>query len=730
MNHSENHDCCASTKENHSAGVTASLYTPAQYTCPMHPEILSSKPGACPKCGMALELVVATLDTSPDPELLQMQRRFWGSATLSLFVLILAMGPMIVPTLFQVLPNNALRWGEFLLASPVVVWGAWPFLHKGWLSLFHKSLNMFTLISLGIGTAYLYSVIALIFPQIFPSLLLTHQENVGLFFESAAVITTLVLLGQVLELKARSKTSLAIQSLLKLMPSIARLVKEDGVEEDVEIAHIRVGDSVRVRPGEAIPLDGIVMEGTSTVDESMITGEPISTDKTVGSKVTGGTLNNTGSFLMRVEKIGADTLLAKIIHLVSEAQRTKAPVQKLVDKVSSYFVPLVLLISIITFMAWYFFGPEPRLNYALINAVAVLIIACPCVLGLATPLSIMVGVGKGAEGGILIKNAEAIEKLQKIEVLVIDKTGTLTVGRPHLATINTLSMRQEKFLQLVASLEKASEHPLAQSIVNAALERNIALLPITHFRAHIGKGASGTVEGRHILIGKSELFMETGIDASPYTKQAENLRELGQTIMFVAINNKIEGMLGVGDPIKPFAKESIEQLRADGIKIVMATGDHKTTAQVISNQLGIRDVYAGLLPSEKITLIRDLKNSNRVVAMAGDGINDAPALAEAHVGIAMGTGTDVAIQSADIILVNGDLRGLIKARHLSYETLKNIKQNLFLAFIYNFLSIPIATGILYPFYGVLLSPMVAAAAMSLSSVSVIWNALRLRKVWI
>lgn len=728
MNHNENHDCCASNNKLQSEDTPTSLHPSTQYTCPMHPEIKSSKPGACPKCGMALEPLTATLDTSPDPELLHMQRRFWGSALLSLLVLILAMGPMVSPQLFQTLPTKGLRWSEFLLSTPVVLWGAWPFLHKGWLSLLNKSLNMFTLISLGIGTAYFYSVIALIFPHLFPSPLLTHQENIGLFFESAAIITTLVLLGQVLELKARSNTSLAIHSLLKLMPNRARLVKKDGVEEDVEIHHIHVGDNLRVRPGEAIPLDGIVMAGSSTVDESMISGEPIAIDKTVGSKVTGGTLNNTGSFLMRVEKVGADTLLAKIIHLVSEAQRTKAPVQKLVDKVSSYFVPFVLLISFMIFIAWYFIGPEPRLNYAIINAVAVLIIACPCALGLATPLSIMVGVGKGAEGGILIKNAEAIERLQKFDTLVVDKTGTLTVGKPHLLTVMTNSILEQKFLQLVASIENASEHPLAQSIVTYALERNITLLPITHFRAHIGKGAEGVVEGKRVLIGKFELFKDTNIHTSPYEKQAEDLRKKGQTIMFVAIDNQIEGMLGVGDPIKPFAKESIEHLRNDGIKIVMATGDHKTTAQAIAPQLGIEEVHAGVLPSEKIALIQALKKSNREVAMAGDGINDAPALAEAHIGIAMGTGTDAAIQSADVILVKGDLRGLVRARHLSHVTIKNIKQNLFLAFIYNFLSIPIAAGILYPFYGILLNPMVAAAAMSLSSVSVIWNALRLRNV--
>lgn len=728
MNHNENHNCRASANKSKSESVAVPLNFSAQYTCPMHPEIKRPNPGSCPKCGMSLELMVATLNTLPDPELPQMQRRFWVSAILSLLVLVIAMGPMISPGLFQTLPAKGIRWSEFLLSTPVVLWGAWPFFYRGWLSLLHKSLNMFTLISLGIATAYVYSLIALCFPHFFPSHPLTHQENIGLFFESAAIITTLALLGQVLELKARSTTSLAIHSLLKLMPNTARLVRKDGGEEDVEVSRIRVGDSLRVRPGEAIPLDGIVMEGVSAVDESMISGEHISIDKTVGSEVTGGTLNNTGSFLMRVEKVGADTILSKIIHLVSEAQRTKAPVQKLVDKVSSYFVPFVLLLSLMTFMVWYFFGPEPHLNYAIINSVAVLIIACPCAIGLATPLSIMVGVGKGAEGGILIKNAEAIETLQKFDTLVIDKTGTLTLGKPHLITIVTNSIKENVFLQLVASLENASEHPLAQSIVTYALERNIPLLPVTNFRAHIGKGAEAVIEGKRVLIGKTELFRDTNIPTSPYEKQAEALRKKGQTVMLIAINNQIKGMLGVGDPIKPFAQESIQQLRADGIKIVMASGDHKTTAQVIADQLGIVDVHAGILPAEKIALIQDLKKTNRKVAMAGDGINDAPALAEAHIGIAMGTGTDVAIQSADVILVKGDLRGLVRARHLSHEIIKNIRQNLFLAFLYNFLSLPVAAGIFYPFFGVLLNPMVAAAAMSLSSISVIWNALRLRKV--
>lgn len=724
MDHNH-HECC--NRENAKPRNIVSQ-DGVEYTCPMHPEVISSKAGSCPKCGMALEPRHPTLSEELDPELVQMRKRFWISSVFSLVVLVLAMGPMIVPHVFSSISVHTLRWGEFIFATPVVFFGGWPFFQKGWFSLLSKSLNMFTLIALGIGIAYAYSVIALFFPELFP-VTLSHSDGfVGLYFESASIITTLVLLGQVLELRARHGTSKAIQSLLKLMPDVARLVKENGEEEDVPLDQIKVGDIVRVRPGDTIPLDGILVNGSSVVDESMITGEPIPLEKHAGTNVTGGTSNRTGSFLMRVEHISADSVLAKIVQIVSDAQRSRVPIQQLVDKISSYFVPIVILISILTFFAWYFIGSEPQFNYAIINAVAVLIIACPCALGLATPMSIMVGVGKAAQSGVLIKNVESLEILNKVDTLVVDKTGTLTLGKPKLITIITHAAQEDVFLQYAASLEQASEHPLAEAIVRHAQENKIKLLEVKDFLSLTGRGAEGVVGGNHVLIGNKELLKEKGINTTIYDAEADRLRGEGQTVMFVVFNTEVEGILGVGDPIKPHTKESIEKLISLGINVVMATGDHEITAKTIAEKIGIREVHAGILPNQKFDLIKELQSRNHIVAMAGDGINDAPALTQSNVGIAMGTGTDIAIESADIVLVKGDLISILQARHLSQHIIRNIKQNLFFAFIYNLLGVPIAAGILYPFLGVLLNPMMAAAAMSLSSVSVVLNALRLGKI--
>lgn len=724
MDHNH-HECC--NRESSKPRNIVS-HDGVEYTCPMHPEVISSKPGSCPKCGMALEPRHPTLSEELDPELTSMQQRFWLSSILSLLVLMLAMGPMLFPNLFSFISPHILRWGEFTLATPVVLWGGWPFFQRGWASLLNRSLNMFTLIALGIGVAYAYSAIALFFPQFFPVALSHDGSFIGLYFESAAIITTLVLLGQVLELKARSGTNKAIQSLLKLMPLSARLVKENGEEEDVPLDQIKVGDIVRVRPGDTIPLDGILVNGASTVDESMITGEPLPLEKHIGSKVTGGTNNGTGSFLMRAQHISTDTLLAKIVQIVSNAQRSRIPIQQLVDKVSSYFVPIVILISVLTFAVWYFMGPAPQLNYAIINAVAVLIIACPCALGLATPMSIMVGVGKAAQSGVLIKNVESLEIFNSVDTLVVDKTGTLTLGSPELLTIITNPAHEEAFLQYAASLEQGSEHPLAEAILRHTKEREIKLLEVKDFTSLTGRGAEGIVGGKQVLIGNKELLKEKGITTAIYDVEADRLRSEGQTIMFVAFNNKLEGIIGVGDPIKPNTQESIQELISLGINVVMATGDHEITAKAIAQKIGIREVHAGILPHQKFDLIKELQSSNHTVAMAGDGINDAPALTQSNVGIAMGTGTDIAIESADIVLVKGDLTGILHARRLSLHIIRNIKQNLFFAFIYNLLGVPIAAGILYPFLGVLLNPMIAAAAMSLSSISVVWNALRLRKI--
>ena len=622
-----------------------------------------------------------------------------------------------------------LTWLQFALATPVVLWGGWPFFERGWHSIVNRSLNMFTLIAIGVGTAYLYSVVATIFPDIFPESFYGHSGTVAVYFEAAAIITTLVLLGQVLELRARSQTSSAIKALLGLSPKTARLIHDDGREEDVPLDRIKAGDRLRVRPGERVPVDGVVLEGTTSIDESMVTGEPIPVEKSKGSKVTGGTVNGTGSVVMEAQRVGSETLLAQIVRMVSEAQRTRAPIQRLVDIVSAYFVLAVLVVAGLTFVVWALFGPEPRMAYALVNAVSVLIIACPCALGLATPMSIMVGVGRGATEGVLIKNAEALEILEKVNTLVVDKTGTLTEGKPRLSEVVTVAETDRKeILRLAASIERASEHPLAAAIVAAAEKEGVQLANTEEFRSLTGRGVIGKVGGRSIALGNIKLLEELSIDPGPLRTRAEELRREGHTVMFVAIDDRAAGLVAVSDPIKQSTHEAIEILHREGIKIVMLTGDSRTTAEAVARRLGIDQVEAEVLPEQKVQVIKRLQSEGRIVAMAGDGVNDAPALAQAHVGIAMGTGTDVAIESAHITLVKGDLRGIAKARRLSRATMRNIRQNLFFAFIYNVMGVPIAAGVLYPFFGILLSPIIASAAMTFSSVSVIANALRLRRI--
>jgi Cu+-exporting ATPase len=700
----------------------------SEYTCPMHPEIVRDKPGACPICGMALEPRAVSGEEEVNPELVDMTRRFWISLILTTPLLLLAMSEMIPGQPLQhALSGRLLTWIQFLLATPVVLWGGWPFFQRGWTSIVNRSLNMFTLIAIGTGTAYGYSMIATLFPHLFPASFHSHSGEVAVYFEAAAVITTLVLLGQVLELRARSQTSSAIRALLGLAPKTARVLRDDGTETDVPLEHVQPGDRLRVRPGEKVPVDGVVLEGTSAVDESMVTGEPIPVEKIPGSRVTGGTVNGTGGFVMRAERVGSDTLLAQIVRMVSEAQRSRAPIQRLADLVSAYFVPAVVLIAVLTFMAWSLFGPEPQMAYALVNAVAVLIIACPCALGLATPMSIMVGTGRGATAGVLIKNAEALEILEKVDTLVVDKTGTLTEGKPRLTSVVALPDHDElELLRLAASLERGSEHPLAAAIVIGAQEKGVSLSKAEDFRSITGKGVVGTVDGRTVALGNYKLHKELTIDLGALSERAEALRRDGQTVMFVAIDSRPAGLLGVADPIKESTYEAVRMLREDGIRLVMLTGDNRTTAQAVARKLGLDEVEAEVLPEQKGEVIKRLQAEGHIVAMAGDGINDAPALAQAQVGIAMGTGTDVAMESAGVTLVKGDLRGIARARRLSRGTMRNIRQNLFFAFIYNTLGVPIAAGVLYPVFGLLLSPMIAAAAMTLSSVSVISNALRLR----
>ncbi|HEU4510788.1 MAG TPA: heavy metal translocating P-type ATPase [Pyrinomonadaceae bacterium] len=699
-----------------------------KYTCPMHPEIVRDGPGSCPICGMALEPMTASLDEEENPELVDMTRRFWVSVALSIPLLVIAMGDMLPgQPLQRLLPGSAMQWLQLVLASPVVLWGGWPFFVRAWQSVVNRSLNMFTLIGLGVAVGYLFSLIAVLLPDVFPASFRDHHGNVPVYFEAAAVIVTLVLLGQVLELRARSQTGSAIKELLGLAPKTARRIKDDGQEEDIPLEHVHVGDRLRVRPGERVPVDGVVLEGSSSVDESMISGEPIPVEKTAGDQVIGGTINSTGSFVMRAERIGSETLLAQIVQMVSEAQRSRAPIQRLADVVSSYFVPAVVIIAVLTFIVWSIWGPEPRMAYGLVNAVAVLIIACPCALGLATPMSIMVATGKAARSGVLFRNAEAIEVLRKVDTLVVDKTGTLTEGKPKLESVVTGGAIDERtFLRLAASLERSSEHPLAAAIVAGARERGIELVDAAGFDSLTGRGVVGDVDGHRVALGNRALFEKLNIDPGELASRAEELRANGQTIMFVAVDGKPAGLIGVADPIKETTPDAVRQLHADGIRLVMLTGDSRTTAEAVARKLGMDEVVAEVLPDQKVEVIKRLQNAGSIVAMAGDGINDAPALAQAHVGIAMGTGTDVAMKSADVTLVKGDLRGIVRARLLSRATMKNIRQNLFFAFIYNTLGVPIAAGVLYPFFGILLSPMIAAAAMSFSSVSVIANALRLR----
>ncbi len=704
--------------------------TPAgtTYVCPMHPEVVSDRPGSCPLCGMALEPRTVTLEEEENPELIDMARRFWASLVLTVPLFLIAMSEMLPGNpVGRLLSPNALLWVQLALATPVVVWGGLPFFQRGWTSVVNRRLNMFTLIALGTGAAYAFSVVATLLPGLLPHSLHGHGGVPPVYFEAAAVITTLVLVGQVLELRARSATSSAIRALLGLAPKTARRVGDDGREEDVPLATVSVGDRLRVRPGEKVPVDGIVLDGASSVDESMVTGEPVPVEKEAGSRVTGGTVNGTGGFVMRAERVGQETLLAQIVRMVGEAQRSRAPIQRLADVVSGWFVPAVVVVAVLTAIVWGFFGPPPQLAHALVNAVAVLIIACPCALGLATPMSIMVGTGRGAREGVLIKNAEALEVLEKVNTLVVDKTGTLTEGKPRLVTVVAHGEIDEAtLLHFAASLEKGSEHPLAAAIVAGAAERGVDAHDAAGFRSVTGKGVMGRVHDQEIALGNLKLLTDLGVTSGPLAERAEELRRDGQTVMFVAVDGKPAGLLGVADPIKASTREAIDLLHKEGVRIVMLTGDSRTTAEAVARKLGIDDVQAEVLPEQKSEVVARLQAEGRIVAMAGDGINDAPALARAHVGIAMGTGTDVAMESAGVTLVKGDLRGIAKARRLSRGVMRNIRQNLFFAFIYNLLGVPIAAGALYPFFGLLLSPMIASAAMSLSSVSVIGNALRLR----
>ena len=702
--------------------------TRTEYTCPMHPEIVQDHPGSCPKCGMALEPRTVEIEEK-NAELIDMSRRFWIGVVLSMPVFLLAMVADMAPALLPVgLAMKTVQWIEFVLATPVVLWCGWPFFERGWLSLKTRNLNMFTLIAIGVGVAWSYSVIALLLPGIFPPNMQHGGGTVAVYFEASAMITTLVLLGQVLELRARSHTNAAIKLLLGLAPNLARIVRDDGSEEDIPLEQVKPGDILRVRPGEKIPVDGSVTGGNSAVDESMVTGESIPVEKVTGDSLIGATVNGTGSLLMLAEKVGSDTLLAQIVHMVSEAQRSRAPIQKLADVVAGYFVPIVVLVAVLTMITWGFIGPEPRLAYAVINAVAVLIIACPCALGLATPMSIMVGTGKGATLGVLIKNAEALEIMEKVDTLVIDKTGTLTEGKPQLVALQAVDgFDEDDVLRLAATLERASEHPLAEAIVRGALDRNIELASTDQFESITGQGVSGVIDGRQVALGNNKLMQVLAIDFSSLSAAAESGRAEGQTVMLVAIDGKAAGLIAVADPVKQSTPQAIADLHAEGVRVVMLTGDNHTTAKAVADKLNIDQIEADVSPDQKAEIVKKLQAEGCTVAMAGDGINDAPALAQAHVGIAMGTGTDVAMESAGVTLVKGDLRGIVRARRLSRATMRNIRQNLFFAFIYNSLGVPVAAGVLYPFFGLLLSPMIAAAAMSFSSVSVISNALRLRR---
>ena len=712
-----------STAQSESAG--------GEWTCPMHPEIVRDRPGNCPICGMALEPRVATGAEETNPELVDMTRRFWISTVLTAPLVLLVMGRHIPGLHFveTLMASSAGPWLELALSTPVVLWCGWPFFVRAWDSIRFRSLNMFTLIGLGVAVAYLYSVVAAVAPGIFPVSFRTEGGHVGVYFEAAAVIVALVLLGQVMELRARSSTNAAIKALLRLAPKQARRIEKDGTEQDVPLDQVQPGDLLRIRPGEKVPTDGAVVEGTSSIDESMVTGESIPVEKHAGDRLIGATVNGTGGLTMRAERVGAETLLAQIVRMVAEAQRSRAPIQKLADVVAGWFVPIVVAVAVLTFVVWAVWGPAPAMAYALINAVAVLIIACPCALGLATPMSIMVATGKGATAGVLFKNAEAIEVMRKVDTLVVDKTGTLTVGKPKLVSVRPASgVDPNELVRLAASLERGSEHPLAAAIIAGAEERKLAIGSSGDFRSITGKGVVGTVDGRHVALGNRALLEELAIPPAELASVADELRRDGQTVMFVVIDGKSAGLVGVADPIKESTPEAIRALHEEGVRIVMLTGDNRVTAEAVARKLGIDEVEADVLPDQKADVIKRLQKEGKVVAMAGDGVNDAPALAQAQVGIAMGTGTDVAMESAGVTLIKGDLRGVVRARRLSRATMRNIRQNLFWAFIYNSVGVPVAAGVLYPFVGILLSPIIAAAAMSFSSVSVVGNALRLRRV--
>jgi heavy metal translocating P-type ATPase len=724
--HEESRSARAGGATEHSAqGDTHA--TNAIYTCPMHPQIRKIGPGNCPICGMTLEPLVASTEAEPNAELMDMTRRFWIGLALAAPVLVLEMGGHLF-NLHHLLAPQASNWLQLILATPVVIWAGWPFFVRGAQSLVTRNLNMFTLIAMGTGIAWIYSVIATLAPSLFPPAFRNLDGSVPIYFEAAAVITVLVLLGQVLELRAREQTGGAIRALLNLAPMTAKRVKEDGSDEEVSLTEVHVGDRLRVRPGEKVPVDGVLLEGRSSVDESLVTGESMPATKSAGDTVIGGTLNQTGSFVMRADKVGGDTLLSRIVDMVASAQRSRAPIQRLADQVSGWFVPLVILIALLAFTAWAFWGPEPRMSYGIIAAVSVLIIACPCALGLATPMSVMVGIGRGAQYGVLIKNAEALERFEKIDTLVVDKTGTLTEGKPRVTAVHAAAgVAENDLLAIAASLERASEHPLALAIVQTAAERGLALKEATDFDSPVGKGVIGRVDGKAIAIGNRRFLGELGVDTTPLDNQAERLREEAATAIFVAIDKKISGLIGIPDPIKATTLDALQSLREDGVAVVMLTGDNWTTARAVAKQLGITEVEAEILPEDKSKIVSRLREAGRVVAMAGDGVNDAPALAAADVGIAMGTGTDVAIESAGVTLLKGDLRGIVRGRRLSKTTMRNIRENLFFAFFYNAAGVPIAAGALYPAFGILLSPTIAAAAMALSSVSVVLNSLRLRQ---
>ena len=723
--HAQGDHCCHHSQHPQDKKPVSVAAQDVMYTCPMHPQIRQKGPGNCPICGMALEPEVMTGDEGPSAEYTDMKRRFWIGLLISLPIIALEMGGHVLNLSHLVSPQMS-NWIQLALATPVVLWAGWPFFERGWASLVTRHLNMFTLIAIGTGAAWLYSIIATVFPGLFPDVFRIHDGAVPVYFEAAAVITVLVLLGQVLELRAREQTGGAIRALLDLAPKTARRISASG-DEDVALDLVQVGDLLRVRPGDKIPLDGVVTEGRSAVDESMLTGESMPVMKEAGSRLIGGTINQTGSFVMKAERVGHETMLSQIVHMVAEAQRSRAPIQRLADVVAAWFVPAVILVSIIAFVAWSIYGPTPAFSYALIAAVSVLIIACPCALGLATPMSIMVGVGRGAAAGVLIKNAEALERMEKVDTLVVDKTGTLTEGKPTVTQIITAgAVSEDDILVMAASLEQNSEHPLAHAIVSAAKAKNLSLKTVADFDSPIGKGVVGKIDGQTVLLGNRILLEENGLDVSVLTRQANDLRDNGATVIFMAVNGKAAGLLAIKDPIKSTTPEAIRQLKALGIRVVMLTGDNRRTAQAVAQTLGIDEVEAEVLPDHKGRIVKELRGSGKVVAMAGDGTNDAPALAAADVGIAMGTGTDVAMESAGITLLKGDLTGIVRARKLSEAVMSNIRQNLFFAFIYNVAGVPIAAGILYPASGLLLSPIIAAAAMALSSVSVIGNALRLK----